>query len=197
MAGDVRRLLGTISFLGLLASSSAGIAQTGRAWVDPPPEGGSQPQTSAPSATQPAPAAKPAQSKPRPASPEQTATTEDKASAPPSSRAGRSIDHAQPGSPAIAPQQKTAEKQSPSRTSVVERKKRVPMKAASVKKTRQRAVVSRSAPERGTRFRTVQEGIDSGLEVMRLRTIEFPDGRRITILTKPEPSSLSELAPPY
>jgi len=31
---------------------------------------------------------------------------------------------------------------------------------------------------------------------MSLRTIEFPDGRRITILTKPSPGAMSEMARP-
>jgi hypothetical protein len=38
---------------------------------------------------------------------------------------------------------------------------------------------------RATRYGSVQEGIDAGLEVMRLRTIQLPDGRRIEVLTRP------------
>ncbi|WP_445503626.1 hypothetical protein [Microvirga sp. G4-2] len=46
---------------------------------------------------------------------------------------------------------------------------------------------------RSTRAARVREGLNSGLEVMTLRTIEFPDGRRIQILTKPRPGAMSEL----
>ncbi|WP_201863187.1 hypothetical protein [Microvirga soli] len=38
---------------------------------------------------------------------------------------------------------------------------------------------------RATRYGSAQEGIDAGLEVMRLRTIQLPDGRRIEVLTRP------------
>jgi hypothetical protein len=38
---------------------------------------------------------------------------------------------------------------------------------------------------RATRYGSIQEGIDAGLEVMRLRTIQLPDGRRIEVLTRP------------
>ncbi|WP_205789873.1 hypothetical protein [Microvirga makkahensis] len=46
---------------------------------------------------------------------------------------------------------------------------------------------------RSARAERVREGIDAGLEVMTLRTIELPDGRRIQILTRPRPETMSEL----
>ncbi|NBJ13140.1 hypothetical protein [Microvirga arsenatis] len=36
------------------------------------------------------------------------------------------------------------------------------------------------------RYGSAQEGVDAGLQVMRLRTIQLPDGRRIDILTRPD-----------
>jgi hypothetical protein len=41
---------------------------------------------------------------------------------------------------------------------------------------------------RGVRqFGSVQEAVDAGYVVMNLRTIEYPDGRRVQILTRPDP----------
>jgi hypothetical protein len=50
---------------------------------------------------------------------------------------------------------------------------------------------------RVTRYGSVQEGIDAGLEVMRLQTIQLPDGRRIEVLTRPNQNIAGELPDGY
>jgi hypothetical protein len=48
-------------------------------------------------------------------------------------------------------------------------------------------------PTRSIRSAKVRDGINSGLEVMSLQTIEFPDGRRVEVLVRPSPRALSRL----
>lgn len=45
----------------------------------------------------------------------------------------------------------------------------------------------------GSRARIAREGVASGLEVMTLRTIELPDGRRMNILVSPDPETVRRL----
>jgi hypothetical protein len=45
-----------------------------------------------------------------------------------------------------------------------------------------------------SREEQIRAGVNSGLEIMTLRTIEFPDGRRMQILTHPRPGTVSGLA---
>lgn len=75
--------------------------------------------------------------------------------------------------------------------------KPAPKKAVAEKKvrrpTREASVSPRASKQRTTREDRVKRGIDSGLELMTLRTIEYPDGRRVQILTRPDPGAMSEL----
>ena len=82
------------------------------------------------------------------------------------------------------PVEKPVAKPTP-RKSVAEKKVRKP--------TREASVSPRASQQRSTREERVRRGIDSGLELMTLRTIEYPDGRRIQILTRPDPGAMSEL----
>jgi len=50
---------------------------------------------------------------------------------------------------------------------------------------------------RGMRYGSVQEGLDAGLQVMRLRTIQLPNGRRIEVLTRPDQDIASGLPDGY
>ena len=50
---------------------------------------------------------------------------------------------------------------------------------------------------RVTRYGSMQEGLDAGLQVMRLRTIQLPDGRRIDVLTRPDQDIASGLPDGY
>lgn len=72
------------------------------------------------------------------------------------------------------------------------------------RKTKQRAATQRDARfanraairqaqtgrMNGQRPRTVRDAVKSGLVVMNLRTLELPDGRRITVLVEPDPRAL-------
>jgi hypothetical protein len=71
--------------------------------------------------------------------------------------------------------------------------RREPMVTGSIAPLQRGAADFRGRPTRTTRFETVQEGIDSGLEVMTLRTVQLPNGRRIKFLTKPDPETMSQL----
>jgi outer membrane biosynthesis protein TonB len=82
------------------------------------------------------------------------------------------------------PVEKPAAKPTP-RKSVAEKKVR--------KLTREASILPRVSQQRSTREERVRRGIDSGLELMTLRTIEYPDGRRVQILTRPDPGAMSEL----
>lgn len=211
MAIDMRHILGMVSLVALLAGTSAGLAQTGRTWIDPPSEGG-QPQTSVPASEQPSRPTHSDSTKPLSASPEQASSGMEKAPGSQVSQSGKGSDDGRPQPSAVSPQQKATAKLQTPRRNAVERKTRVSsQEATSVRTVQQKTLTARrgsvtstgsiraSGMENriGPRFKTVQEGIDSGLEVMRLRTIEFPDGRRITILTRPEPGAVSEVASPY
>jgi hypothetical protein len=82
------------------------------------------------------------------------------------------------------PLEKPAAKPAPKKA-LVEKKVRRP--------TREASVSPRASQQRMTREDRVKRGIDSGLELMTLRTIEYPDGRRVQILTRPDPGAMSEL----
>jgi hypothetical protein len=196
MTVKMRRLLGTASLLSLLASPSIVLAQAGRAWVDPPQEAGAQPQAAAPAAQPPAASPVPSEP-PKSPPPGQAEASPDKAAAPQSSQASKSPDDPQPQISSTPTRKKVTTKSRPSRKSVVERKARPSSREAASVRRSSGIQATQAENRRGPRFRSVQEGIDSGLQVMRLRTIEFPDGRRITILTRPEPGAMSELADPY
>jgi hypothetical protein len=88
-----------------------------------------------------------------------------------------------------------------------------PPKTVAAKPTKPKKPVSQVAKVKPERGNTVAAGVTapraerriatsgsrardseaSNLEVMNLRTIEFPDGRRIQILTRPDRRTLSEL----
>lgn len=207
MTRELRQLLSVAPILVLLASTSTGFAQTGRTWVDPPPEGAAPPLSAAPSANPASPAAKPEKPRPLPASPDHSAST----TAKPASLSGEAEQdsesaRAQPSS--TASEQKPAVKSQTRRKAVAEQKKRsASRKAAARNQRRDKVATHRGDPDvtgsvqssraerrsRDARIERIRRGIDSGLEVMNLRTIELPDGRRINILTRPDPEFMSEI----
>jgi len=169
----------------LLAMISPGQAQTPRPWVDPPPETGpaaSPPPASTGAEAKPsnAPAANPAPAS-APAAQAATVVEKEKKVAQDASASGNE-----------KPASKTVQKKVLS-----DSKTRPPSRAVAVRNDRlrrpaQRRDVAEEIP-RGTRAERIREGVHSGLEVMTLRTIELPDGRRIQILTRPRPGAVSEL----
>ncbi len=196
MVGEMRRLLGTASLMALLASASTGLAQTGRPWVDPPAESAPSPHASAPPASQPAPRAQPDQPKLAPSDQPASSAAEDATLEQKETRKSTASTQAAP--PRAAATRKSVARGGPSKPGrVAERKPRSPTREATVARREPQRMMANSQGPRGVSYRNAQEGIAAGLELMRMRTIEFPDGRRITILTKPGRETLSELGPPY
>jgi len=203
MAGFSGRWLVTASIVALLGSSSAALAQAERPWVDPPPvsDTKTQPPVSAPSSR---PEATPAQAAvPNPAPSTVPSPAEAKASAEP-----QPADAASPRKTAVARQTRLK--------AVAERKARAPSQQAnaSVRSQRREGQVARrratgtelsqaeprsaiARRARVTRYGSLQEGLDAGLQVMRLRTIQLPDGRRIDVLTRPDQDIASGLPDGY
>jgi len=111
---------------------------------------------------------------------------------------------------------KTASEKPTKQKSVVERKTRSVSQQASSPTRNQRQATQvprrrasgtemsqaepRSAIERRARvvrYGSIQEGLDAGLQIMRLRTIQLPDGRRIEVLTRPDQDIASGLPDGY
>jgi hypothetical protein len=207
MAGTLQR---TLMLFALMAFSSAAFAQSGRTWVDPPAQDGAQPQASPPPATPDAGPTNAADPKPAAASPSQ-------APGPAYQQAGQSNENLRPQAPSGDATAKPAVKNQSSRKVVAERRSRGPTgRAAASSRTFSRngtiaskressagsriAAIRRegrsAASPRGPRFGRAQGAPGSRLEVMNLRTIQFSDGRRVTILTRPERDAMSELTRP-
>jgi hypothetical protein len=81
---------------------------------------------------------------------------------------------------------------------------RKPKEEQAVRRREPRTEISRAEPRSGverrariTRNGSIREGGGSDLQLMRLRTIELPDGRRIEILTRPDQDIASELPDGY
>jgi hypothetical protein len=184
MTGGMRRMLGASSLLGLLAIGSTALAQTDRPWVDPPGEGGAAPQTSAPSPSQSAmPPAAPAPSTPSPAA-ESTASKPVKAAP---------VDAREPPR-----ESKRAETPIRKKATSVARTRSTPkvVRERPDRQTPRRAIAARSKPRVVTADRVGagrQRLVGRPLEVMTLRTIEFPDGRRMNVLVRPGEERIQEV----
>ncbi|WP_414473403.1 hypothetical protein [Microvirga sp. M2] len=171
---------------GLIAGASAGHAQSSRAWVDPPPEAGAAPSS----------AVAPAVStfKPKPAAPQLPSPSTDGNAASKTDAANRKQALQGTGQPSPSTgEEKAAAKPQPRKTVDESRDRRQRTRTAvrGEPSVRSRRTADRaSGPSRAER---VREGINAGLEVMTLRTIEFPDGRRVQILTRPRPETMSGL----
>jgi hypothetical protein len=207
MAGTLQR---TLMLFALMACSSAAFAQSGRTWVDPPAQDGAQPQASTPPAT-------PDTGPTNAADPKPAAASSSQAPGAANEQAGQSNENLHPQTPSGDAPAKPAVKNQTSRKAVAERRSRAPTgQAAASSRTSPRngMIASRREPSagrriavtrregrsaagpRGTRFGRAQGAPGSRLEVMNLRTIQFPDGRRVTILTRPNPDAMSELTRP-
>lgn len=198
MAKISGRWLLTASLTGVLVSSVPALSQSDRPWVDPPPVSATTGQPSAPTPS-PLPAAPP----PRAAVPP-PATVE---APPPAATASRDAAAADKASPET-PDTKTRTKQAAGKErKVISRSQQTRAASRDRKQAGQTArrrsagpAVSRAVPSttidrrvRVSRNGSLQRGQRSGLQVMRLRTIELPDGRRIDILTRPNQDIASGL----
>ncbi len=173
--------IGGLSLAAILSTTALGQAQPARPWVDPPPEAGSISQGS--SSTSPNSAAKPLV----PSSPAQAVKNVEEEQ---KDRSG------QTKAAAASQEEKPASKSTP-RKATSDSKARQPSRAVTARADRSRQTSQRrelaGSISRSPRAERIREGVNSGLEVMTLRTIEFPDGRRMQILTRPEPGVVSGL----
>jgi|GEM_PF-2705594 len=213
MAGSPGRWLLTASLISVLSATTPVLAQAGRPWVDPPPESGATP-ASPPTAT-PAPAASAPAAQPSQAATSAPAPQPSSASAP--SEAPKEKEAVASRSPAEVSPRKEGISERVEQKTVTERKVRPPTqqaRSATRPQKREEQTVRRRDPglevsqarsprngierrARITRYGSVQEGVDAGLEVMRLRTIQLPDGRRIEVLTRPNQDIASQLPDDY
>jgi hypothetical protein len=210
MTGQLKGVMCAVSAFALFACGPAVHAQTNRPWVDPPSR--TEPRSSADPAPENETVTYPATPLAGQSSSKQSAPTE--SDQPETEKARIQTPVAKQDTPAAKPQsQRKVAARSTTRASSTSQ-------ASSPRSLRQaRALPERRiGPEvsnrletarldrqnmprrydRNRRYQTIQEGLDAGLEVMRLQTIELPDGRRIRVLTRPDPATMSELlAPPY
>ena len=187
MRSDVRRAWCAGPLLVLLAAPGAW-AQARSPWVDPP-QNLAAPQT---------PAAEPKGSSNAapPADPETTASSP--------APAGDSASRRRVASPGRGTE--TLKAATTPRQSGTAPGRRDAASAVAARADSRRATLAKRAPDpsarrlavserglRGARARALAEGLDSGLEVMNLQTLEGPDGRRITVLTRPTPRTMEDL----
>jgi type IV secretory pathway VirB10-like protein len=184
--GPQLQWVGCVSLaFGLFAAASISHAQSPRPWVDPPSE------SAVPAPNSPAPAAR---------------ETKPPAAQPPAPSTSTNVSAKEETGKEQAPQETLtsstikdkSEAKSPPRKAVTVRKDRSQRtRSTAVKNQRSKQAAQRreqaARTVRNARAERIREGLDAGLEVMTLRTIEFPDGRRVQILTRPQPGALSEL----
>lgn len=207
MTGFAARWLVTVSLAGFLVIPVVAHAQSGRPWVDPPAESDATPLRPAPTAT-PAPVALPAK-------PAETVTSPAQQASKPALQSDTVNADAELQRPSDASQQNAATGDQVKPKPSIERKTRASQQASSSARsqkrnaqverrrearTRMSQAEARNAFERRarfTRYGSVQDGLDAGLQVMRLRTIQLPDGRRITVLTRPDQDIASGMPDGY
>ncbi len=207
MTGFAARWLVTVSLAGFLVIPVVAHAQSGRPWVDPPAESDATPLRPTPTAT-PAPVALPAK-------PAETVTSPAQQASKPALQSDTVNADAELQHPSDASQQNAATGDQVKPKPSIERKTRASQQASSSARsqkrnaqverrrearTRMSQAEARNAFERRarfTRYGSVQDGLDAGLQVMRLRTIQLPDGRRITVLTRPDQDIASGIPDGY
>jgi hypothetical protein len=179
MTGNLHQVLGAVWLLGILGSASSGLAQTKRPWVDPPSPTGAQ--SAVPADPQEAQDLRQGSAGSPPAieAPEQAAS-------PAETRRGMATER--PLSPEgkeatatesqIRPGSAAPPRAGPTVTS---RRKPSPQRAASAKR-----------PRRDVSSPTEAELRARGLEIMRLRTIQLPDGRHVSVLMTPNQAEIRD-----
>jgi hypothetical protein len=169
MPGQTPRALGA-AFVFVLALGASALAQ-GRNWVDPP--------SSTPAPT-PAPAAKP----------DAPPATEARRAAEPAARAPQKAERAASVRRAQATKRTVTETVRSRTRPVASARTAAPSRAAAVRPRGER-LAARPAPSRG--IRTVGDALQAGYVAMRLRTIEYPDGRRESMLLEPDSDTMRSL----
>lgn len=207
-------LLGLAAVAASLAFTPGALAQSRSGWVDPPAPGSAAATPPAPSVgAQVPPAATPAVAAVRPdPAPDRTGSAPP-AAAPPATadspdgarerrlaeeETARSAESVRPAAKAKSRLQARRARAAAARLALSERRRplvRSRLRARPILAARARAVQRHRVARRGpaVRLRGMRTAFPPGLQVMRLRTIEFPDGRRIRILTRPDPGALRAL----
>jgi len=203
MSGTMPKVLGPAALvIGLLASVASAQAQPSRPWIDPPAEAASPSQgTSQPGQGA---AAKEAASQSQQPSPQSSSTVPPAPSQTQSRIGGAPLPAAQKSTLGTVQTQRKASAARNSNASIASKSKA--QQAARTATHRQEATVTGSlAPSQSERrrwaerrgrsrpYETVQDAVDMGLKVMNLRTIELPDGRRISVLVEPDPEMMPGL----
>jgi hypothetical protein len=208
MAGSPGHWLLMASLLGVMGAPIPVLAQAGRTWIDPPAETG-------PKSPEPAPAS--AGHSPQTSAAPAASSPAQLPSSPVSAQFPKAKESAEAQAPSVASPRKEEASQQVKEKAETDSKVRRPSQAIRnasrnqkrdeqiARRREPRVEVSQARPPRNglerrariTRYGSVQEGVDAGLEVMRLRTIELPDGRRITVLTRPNQDIASQLPDGY
>lgn len=181
--------LGAASLLSLLALAPPAIAQAERLWIDPPADLGAPTTSPRPDKTSP------------PAPPDTQRSSPDEMPPPQIEDAAAKPPEAAPRGPeeaAAANAEPSVEKSGAKPESVTLPRKTRQQAAPAAQRKKQvtvRATTRHAQTGRvnGQKFRTVQDAVNSGLVVMNLRTIELPDGRRVTVLVRPDPRTLTNV----
>lgn len=179
--GTRLHLIGCASLaFGVIAATTPGHSQSTRTWVDPPPEAGAAPPPVL--ANPPAKETRPVTSQsPKPPAGMSAAAKSDESS-------NENATQQTKAASSVAPD-------TPPRKVATDRKKKRPARSVAESKERSKQASQRrdlaDSRARSTRQAGIPDGRYSGLQIMTLRTIEFPDGRRVQILTRPQPEGMS------
>jgi hypothetical protein len=207
MAGHLQRLL---TLFALVASTSTAFAQSGRPWVDPPTQDGARPETSPPATAPDAAPTSTVDPKPAAAFPRQAPVAADEQGRKSNGNIQRQVPSGDASAKPVI-RNEVAQEAVTERGARTKSRKAIALPKAPARNTtlssrrgpstRDGSTVTRresrsAAGPRSTRFGRAQGMPGPRLEVMNLRTIQFPDGRRVTILTKPNPDAIPELTRP-
>jgi hypothetical protein len=185
------RMLGFASIVGLLPGVPTALAQASRPWIDPPSTFGARPAAKDTLTPVPDPELDPAVTNaiphppPRPAPPATGhAVTHPETTA-------RAPERSEPDHQAAATrdEQEASAKDETRKAEIRKRSARASrdQRSKAAQAAKRQAFVRESGRERDLNGGAV---LANGLEIMNLRTIELPDGRRIRILTKPDPETV-------
>ena len=208
MAGSPGHWLLMASLLGVMGAPIPVLAQAGRTWIDPPAESNSK---------SPEPAPAPAGQPPQTSAPAAAPSPAQLSSGPASTHVPKAKESGEAQAPSVASprrEETTQQVKEKIETDGKARRPSQPIRSATRSQKRDEQAARRREPRvevsqarqprtglerraRITRYGSAQEGVEAGLEVMRLRTIELPDGRRINVLTRPNQDIASQLPDGY
>ncbi|MBM6596312.1 hypothetical protein [Microvirga pudoricolor] len=195
MTDHTKRLMGLAA--ALILSTGPAFAQNARPWVDPPSEGAPAPKPAPADETVSYPKVHPSENA------SSTPTTAPLEEVPQTAPVPTPVPTAstEAKSPAVAADAKSEARTRTAQPAPKAAQARKPARRDTAAAQRGRMSQTQRRMAQGTsprRFRNVREAVDAGYEVMNLRTIQLPDGRRIRVLTRPDPRTMTEvLMTPY